>query len=372
MWHWKLPETAMTLKDGMGAKRGEALRIPVSTSLHIFGCFALATAYLTSGAAAADRVSVGLGGSTVDAAFYLAKDKGYFQEENIDANLIVFSSGANQIAPLGTGELEVGSGAASVGLYNAIGRGVGLRIVADKGHTEPGYAYQNVIISKPLIDSGEFKSLKDLKGKRIGIAAEGVSTLSYLNEATKAGGIDYKDVTPIYLPMPQHLAAMKNGVIDGSILPEPPGTLIVEAGVGVRFMNTEEFYPYGQVTMVFYGEKFLKERRELAQRFMRAYLRGIRTYNDALKDGKLQGDTATDVIAIMNNNFKIDRAMIARMYAPAIDPNGAVQVASLQKDLDFFRSQGWVTRPVDLNNVIDLSVVQRASAELGRYDRKRN
>jgi NitT/TauT family transport system substrate-binding protein len=339
----------------------------------IVGCIAfLATMGFAAFATAADKVNVGLGGSTVDAAFYLAKDKGYFKEESIDANLIVFSSGANQIAPLGTGELEVGSGAASVGLYNAIARGIGLRIVADKGHTEPGYAYQNVIIRKSLIDSGEFKSLKDLKGLKIGMAAEGVSTLSYLNEAAKAGSIAFKDVAPVYLPMPQHLMAMKNGAIDGSILPEPPGTLISEAGVGVRFTNTEEFYPYGQITMVFYGEKFLNEKRELAHRFMRAYLRGIRTYNDALKDGKLQGETAPDVIAVMNSNFNIDPALIAKMHAPAIDPNGAVQVASLQKDLDFFRSQGWVTRPIDLSKVIDLSIAQKASADLGAYDRKRN
>jgi len=337
------------------------------------GCiaaFSLMCGYVHT-AAAADKVNVGLGGSSVDTAFYLARDKGYFKDENIDVNFIVFAAGSQQIAPLGTGELEVGSGAASVGLYNAIARGVGLRIVADKGHTEPGNGYQSLVVRKALIDSGEFKSLADLKGKRMGIAAEGVTTLSYLNEAAKAGGISFDDVPLTYLPMPEQLAAMKNGVLDAGILPEPPSTLITDAGIGVRFMNTDQFYPFGQVTMVFYGEEFLRHKPELALRFMRAYLRGIRAYNDGLKSGKVR-PSADDIIETISKYFKMPPALVTEMYAPAIDPDGMVQVKSIQKDLDFFRARGWVKQPIDLNNVIDMSIAQKASAELGSYQRNSN
>jgi NitT/TauT family transport system substrate-binding protein len=344
--------------------KGTALRI---------GCiaaFSLMCGYIHA-AAATDMVNVGLGGSSVDTAFYLARDKGYFKDENINVNFIVFTAGSQEIAPLGTGELEVGSGAASVGLYNAIARGVGLRIVADKGHTEPGNGYQSLVVRKALIDSGEFKSLADLKGKRMGIAAEGVTTLSYVNEAAKAGGIAFDDVSLMYLPMPDQLAAMKNGVLDAGILPEPPSTLITDAGIGVRFMNTDQFYPFGQVTMVFYGEKFLHDKPELALRFMRAYLRGIRAYNDGLKDGKVRPD-ADDVIETISKNFKMPPALVTEMDAPAIDPDGMVQVKSIQKDLDFFRARAWVKQPIDLNNVIDMSIAQKASADLGKYQRKSN
>jgi ABC-type nitrate/sulfonate/bicarbonate transport system substrate-binding protein len=51
-------------------------------------------------AEAADKVNVGLGGSSVDTAFYLARDRGYFKNENIDVNFIVFAAGAQEIAPL--------------------------------------------------------------------------------------------------------------------------------------------------------------------------------------------------------------------------------------------------------------------------------
>src|SRR3977135_2613170 len=117
---------------------------------------------------AADKVKVGTGGSARDAPFYIAQDKGFFKDEGLEVDLIVLDSGAKVIAPLGTGELDVGSGALSVGFWNALIRGVKFRIVADRGHTEPGYLYQTVFMRKDLIDSGQFKSLAELKGRTMG------------------------------------------------------------------------------------------------------------------------------------------------------------------------------------------------------------
>jgi len=153
------------------------------------GAIAAATA---SPAPGADKVAVGTGGSASDAPFYIAYDKGFFKDEGLDVDLIVLDSGAKVIAPLGTGELDVGSGALSVGFWNALIRGVKFRIVADRGHTEPGYLYQTVFMRKDLIDSGQFKSLKDLKGMRMGFAAQGVTSLSLLNEAAKHAGIKFE------------------------------------------------------------------------------------------------------------------------------------------------------------------------------------
>src|ERR1700676_4681566 len=94
---------------------------------------------LAGAAPGADSVTVGTGGSASDAPFYIAQDRGYFKDENLDVKLLVLDSGAKVIAPLGTGELDVGSGALSVGFWNALTRGVKFRIVADRGHAEPGY-----------------------------------------------------------------------------------------------------------------------------------------------------------------------------------------------------------------------------------------
>jgi len=321
-------------------------------------------------AQAIDKVVVGTGGSASDAPFYIAYDRGFFKDEGLDVDLIVLDSGAKVIAPLGTGELDVGSGALSVGFWNALVRGVKFRIVADRGHTEKGYLYQSVFMRKDLIDSGKFKSLADLKGMRMGFAAQGVTSLSLLNEAAKFAGIKFEDVIPVYLSFPQQIAALQNKGLDGSFLIEPQATAAVNAGYGVRFMDTNEFYPHQQISVIFYSDKFARERKDVADKFMRAWLRGVRAYNDALAGGKIAGPGADAVVQTMAKSFNMNPALVREMYSQAVDVSGAVNAAGIQKDLDFFLQQGWVTGQIKASDVIDMSFASKASADLGAYQRK--
>src|SRR5712691_10867839 len=325
---------------------------------------------LASEARAADKVAVGTGGSASDAPFYIAYDKGFFKDEGLDVDLIVLDSGAKVIAPLGTGELDVGSGALSVGFWNALVRGIKFRIVADRGHAQPGYLYQTVFMRKDLVDSGRFKSLKDLKGMRMGFAAQGVTSLSLLNEAAKFAGIKFEDVIPVYLSFPQQIAALANKALDGSLLIEPQATIAANAGYGARFMDTNVFYPHQQISVIFYSDKFATQRKQVADRFMRAWLRGVRAYNDALAGGKIAGPGADDVVQTMAKSFNMNPALVREMYSQAVDVTGDINAAGIQKDLDFFLAQGWVTGQAKASDVIDMSFARSASASLGPYQRK--
>ena len=329
---------------------------------------ALAGLLCLASPAAADKVAVGTGGSASDAPFYIAYDQGYFKDEGLDVDLIVLDSGAKVIAPLGTGELDVGSGVLSVGFWNALLRGVKFRIVADRGHAEAGYLYQTVFIRKDLVDGGQFKSLKDLKGLRMGFAAQGVTSLSLLNEAAKYAGIRFEDITPVYLSFPQQIAALQNKALDGTLLIEPQATVAVNAGIGVRFMDTNVFYPHQQISVIFYSDKFATGRKDVADRFMRAWLRGVRAYNDTIRDGKIVG--ADEIVQTMAKSFNMNPALVREMYSQAVDVDGAVNAAGIQKDLDFFRQQGWVAGGINAGDVIDMSFARKASAALGPYRRK--
>src|SRR5262249_27051186 len=78
---------------------------------------------------------------------------------------------------------------------------------------------------------------RDLKGMRMGFAAQGVTSLSLLNEAAKYAGIKFEDITPVYLSFPQQIAALQNKALDGTLLIEPQAAVAVNAGYGVRFMD---------------------------------------------------------------------------------------------------------------------------------------
>ena len=59
---------------------------------------------------AADQVKIGISRTISDAGYYMADAMGFFRDEGIDVSITGFYSAAQMIAPLGTGELDVGGG----------------------------------------------------------------------------------------------------------------------------------------------------------------------------------------------------------------------------------------------------------------------
>jgi NitT/TauT family transport system substrate-binding protein len=322
----------------------------------------------SSGVAHAENVRVGIVNASSDAPFFIADAKGYFKEEGLTVDLIPFTSAAKMVAPLGTGDLDAGGGGVSAGLYNAVARGIGLKIVADKAHYGPGYGFASLLVRKELVTSGRVKAYKDLKGLKIAIVATGSVDESVLNEALKRGGLKWGDAEVVHHGFRQHPVAYQNGAIDASITNEPTLTYILRQGTAVRFARNDEFYPNQQTSVLIYGAPFIDKHRGTAQKFMRAYLRGVRYYNDALKGGHLAGPTAKDVIAILVKYSSLKDAAIYEEITPqACDPNGKVNIASLKKDWTFFKSHGELVGKATVEDVLDPSFAAKAVAELGPY-----
>src|SRR5262245_17864532 len=329
-------------------------------------CLAVAAAPPVS---AADQVRIGIARTISDAGYYIADARGFFRDEDLEVALTGFNSAAQMIAPLGTGELDVGGGTVSAGFYNAVGRGIAMKIVADQGSIRPGYGYSSLMVRKDLVDSGRYRSFADLKGMKVAIGAPGTGSASALNEALKRGGLRYGDVEVVYIGFPEHLPAYRNKGIDASITNEPTMTRAIEEGVAVRVAGNDVTYPGQQTAVAFFSDHFIRNRRDAAERFMRAYLRGVRVYNDALMDGRLDGPRANEVIPILVKYTTIkDESMFRRMVPSYCNPDGEVNVASLRKDLDFFRELGLIEKKdVSVDGVVDASFAKAAVAKLGPY-----
>jgi NitT/TauT family transport system substrate-binding protein len=335
------------------------------------GCLALAPAAWPSATAAAEaaQVKIGIARTMSDVGYYVADAMGYFRDEGIEVTMTPFNSAAQMMAPLGVGDLDVGGGTVSAGFYNSIARGINTRIVADQSSMKPGYGYSSLMVRKDLVDSGRYKTLKDLKGMKVAIGAPGTGTASALNETLKMGGLNYADVDVVYLGFPEHLPAFLNKGIDAALSNEPTVTLEIEQGAAVRIVGNDVSYPDQQTAVVFYSERFIKNRHDVAERFMRAYIRGVRLYNDALKDGHLAGPSADKVIPILTKYTSTkDEAMFRRIIPSAVNPDGEVNLTGLKRDLVFFRELGLIeSKDVSADGVVDASFVKAAVAQLGPY-----
>jgi NitT/TauT family transport system substrate-binding protein len=200
-------------------------------ALLIAGFVALALA--PDAARADETVTVGIVGAASDIVPYLAEKKGFLHEEGLHADIINFDSGAKMVAPLGAGQLDVGSGAWSAGLFNAVDRGIGIKIVADKATNQAPYDYRVVIVRTALADS--IKSFADLKGRKIGITAAGAADNSSLAAALATAGLTVKDVDREYMGFSAQLVALTNGGIDAAFSVEPDATVAVHKGIAVKF-----------------------------------------------------------------------------------------------------------------------------------------
>ncbi|WP_151446657.1 ABC transporter substrate-binding protein [Lacisediminimonas profundi] len=347
-------------------------RLLVATSFAT-ACVAAGIAMLPAAPAIAQElaeVKVGTNGVVSDAPFFIANRKGYFKEQGIRITLVPFDAGPKMIAPLGTGQLDAAAGAMSAGLYNAAARGINIKVVADKGSVEPGYDYMPILVRKALVDSGKVKSFADLKGLKVAEAAKGGSPGSKLNEALKSAGLGYKDVQHEYMGYPQHVTALSNGAVDASVTTEPSATRAVEGGIAVK-ISTDKAYGDQQVAVLLYGGDFIKKRPELAGKFMIAYLKGARFYNDALKDGKFAGPNAAELISMLTVDTNVkDPELYKKMVPSAVDPNGKLNDASLKKDFAFYKDQGYLEGSVTVDQVVDRSFAEAAVKALGPYKAK--
>jgi NitT/TauT family transport system substrate-binding protein len=271
------------------------------------------------------------------------------------------------IAPLGAGQLDVGGGAITAGLYNAVGRGIGLRIVSDLGSDPPGYGFQTLVVRTSLLKSGGYHGVRDLKGKRIAITAKGISTSALVAALLKTGGLTMNDVTMLYMPVADQIAAMGNGSLDASLMPEPGPSLAEKEGVGTKILRDDAYYPNQQIVAMFYGTTFLKN-RDAGLRFMRAYLRGVRLYNDNLKDGHIAGKQAAIIMSIFADATHQDRSVLDRVTPSGDNPNGRLDVLTMRYDLDFFKAQGLIDTPsINAEDAVDTSFATQAVQQLGPY-----
>jgi NitT/TauT family transport system substrate-binding protein len=117
-----------------------------------------------------------------------------------------------------------------------------------------------------------------------------------------------------------------------------------------------------------YSGEFVKKQPELAKKFMRAYLKGVRDYNRGLLNGKIAGKNADEVLNILTEYTEIKDKELYRAIVPqAANPDGRVNTESLKKDFAFFKEQGDLSGHATVDQIVDNSFVDAAVKDLGPY-----
>ncbi|MBI2181497.1 MAG: ABC transporter substrate-binding protein [Deltaproteobacteria bacterium] len=287
-----------------------------------------------------------------NAAVYIAIEKGLFKEQGVFTDITNFASAAKQVPALVAGELEVSVGSASAGLFNAVAQQAPFRIVADKGQARADFGFSLLTVRKDLVDSGQVKTFKDLKGKKIAILAKGNIQHYLVGKMAEEVGLTINDVDLTFLGAPNQVTAFETKAIDAAYAVEPWPARFAERGVAVRFRTPDQVKGLGpvQVGVIIYSGKFIKERRPVAQRWMNAYLKAAELFHK-------NGTKDPEIAAILEKYTKVPAKVIQTAIPPYQEPNGKPLVESLADQAQWFARNG-MQQKISIENALDLSFLK--------------
>jgi len=303
-------------------------------------------------------------GSAADAPAYIAYERGYFKEQGLDVELERFNSLENQIAALASGQLLVGVGGVNAALFNAIARDIPLRIVADKIHYPPDYQGAGWVVRNDLLDSGQVREPKDLKGLTIGLGATGSVQMTELDVLLGRGGLTMQDVNPKNLGYADLAVAFSNRSIDVAYTFEPFTSTIAEQGLARMWTPAGQAVANHEGAVVIYSPEFAEQHPENAKAWMVAYVKGVREFVRAFENMNPPDEI---VAAMIKHGDEQDAAKIRRTRPGPVNPDGYPFKDSLRTDLDYFTRAGIVQTPPDLDKAVDTSFADYAISRLGQY-----
>jgi NitT/TauT family transport system substrate-binding protein len=293
-------------------------------------------------------------------ALQVAIARGYFAEQGIDLRREEFGSTAEAMAPLTTGELDAGSTTPNASLFNALARGVRLRLALAGTYIEPGTNYLPLMVRLGPDGAPVARDVAELRGKRIAQNQRGVISEWALDRLLGEANLRLDDVELTIMPFPDTLVALGGGSIDAVVMPEPFGTIAELRGLAARVRDAGEVIPGGQVAVMSFSERFASERPEVAKRWAVAYLRGARDYMDAMELGR----DREAVVALLAQMSGLDAGLIERAGYGAVRRDGRVDAAALEAMLDWLVARGYVPQRPDLAPVLDTQFADYAARVL--------
>jgi NitT/TauT family transport system substrate-binding protein len=303
----------------------------------------------------------------VSAPLMIAVEKGYFQEQGIDLQIQGTAGGADVIPQLATGEIDVTHGGISPAMFNAIARGVEIRVLGPMNIIPQGTGSTQLLIRKEAADRGEIRSLADLRGKRIAVNTSGSLVSWQLDKVLEREGLSIQDVDRVILPFPDMPVGLANGSIDGAMLIEPWLSRSIDEGIASALVTRTT--PGAMTTSLIASGKWLQERPDSVRRYMVAMMKGIRDVQGPRK-GAADPERLfrPENLAIYKKYINLPEDFLRAQIPNTYDPDLETPVDTLMEHQAWFQRNGQLTYSDLLppERVVDDSFARYARDTLGR------
>jgi NitT/TauT family transport system substrate-binding protein len=308
--------------------------------------FILIAWFLGEVANAADKIRISV--SSLDAAFFtpaVALKRGFFKEEDIDAEVIRMNANIS-VTALATGDIDYTTIFGSV--VRAAIRGLPVRVVAS-------------FLDSPtqmLLSRQEFKAVKELKGKTLGVSTFGATADVAARMMLRYSGVDpEKDMKIIALGADQaRFTALKEGIVDVIVISPPADVEGRKFGFRVLARAYELFnFPFVGLGV---NVKKLSDKPDEVKRVIKALIKANR-FIRSNRDGSIQ--TLMEWGRTSKENASLSYDSVVRVF----NADGNIPEDGLQAVIEAAMKDAKLTRQASAAEVADVTLLREAQKDLG-------
>jgi NitT/TauT family transport system substrate-binding protein len=203
----------------------------------------------------------------------------------------------------------------------------------------------------------DIRDVKELKGKRLGVANLGAASDFLLREALHLNGLDDKEVTILGIGLPTiRVAALVAGSIDATIVNIPHNFRLQQAGFRelIAFPKLNLVELSGPITV---REKLLESDPLLVEKFIRATLRGIRFVQN----------NRSGTLPFVSKDLHVEESVAAKtydLYKAAMSNNGTISEDQQKKSLEVYLKLTGIKGPPSLDKIFDFRLTRKIYTEL--------
>jgi len=312
------------------------LRLRAACALWLAAAGVLLSSCATPTPAGPEKIKVGIVPYVSFSPFFIAKEEGFFAEQNLDLEFVTFETGTMGLPALEQGQVDAVGEVPVAGLFNAVNQTGNIKIISERGYLPADSCdYFALLASTDWLAANPTPTADAIRGKRLSVDVNSFQAYA-TDRFLQSVGLSLDDVDIQYLPSPNLIEGAKTGSIDFITTAEPWVTRLVDTGKMAVLTGYQKVIPDGQLGIITIGRRLAADNPELGKRFLTAYLKGVRQYNLGKTDRNVE---------IIARYTKLDPDLLRRICWPSMRNDGKIDT---QPIMDF---QNWAVARGQLEKV---------------------
>jgi NitT/TauT family transport system substrate-binding protein len=282
-----------------------------------------------AGAAQLAHVRFGVGSAIAYNPIYVAKEKGFFEEEGLDVEFLWAQAAPEVIQATIGGSAEGGVGG-SFGMIAGAEKGAPVITVAV-------YAYGGERIALAARTDAGITSVKDLYGKKVGFQAGAIGQQMF-NTMAQIEKLDVSKIDTVFLNNVDMAAAVAAKGVDAIVTWEPQPSLLEAKGL-VRVIQRGGKYLKSPGCVMF-GTEYIKKNPDAVRRFVKAHFRGCQFIRQNPREASVINSKYVRgaVPEVLESSYKY------LIFDPRVTKE---MLAEFEADMRFMLAQKKIAKPVE-------------------------